>query len=1147
MQKTALCDRNAVAIGIISSILNTCRLLKIPVRPFRFLNQTLLVMKLTLILIIAGLVNVQAKSFSQSVTFSGKNVGITKVFKAIELQTGYTVFANKDLLKNIKPVSLSVKDMPLKDFLAAALQDQPVGYEIHNRTIFILTKNSRPSAPVVVGNEPVVEEVPLFVEIKGVITGAEGLPLEGATVTVKGTTISAVTDKDGRFTINALPEQYLIVSYVGYAATEVLVGNRTSISIVLQKVVGEIEQVVVTALGITKKVRTLTYNVQEIKGDDISSVNNGSFVNSLIGKVAGATINSSSAGNGSSSRVVMRGVKSINGNNNALYVIDGIPMPNNIRGQADDIFSGSGQTGDFVANINPDDIESVSVLSGPSAAALYGSAAANGVIVITTKKGQKNKTNISVSNTTSFSSPLILPKFQNTYGVSEVGSYYSWGEKLTTPSTYNPADFFQTGVNSTTSLNFSTGTDKSQTYLSVGNTSSNGIISNNDFNRFNFTARNTSSFLNDKMTLDVSFMMGLIGEKNMISQGQYFNPLVAVYLFPAGDDFNKVKAFERFNPSRNLMTQFWPYGDNGLMMQNPYWVTQRDIFRNNKERYMATVSLKYNLADWINVSGRVKMDRSNEKSAKEFAASTNTLFASETGYYSLNALDNRQIYAEGLVNINKTFREDYSLTANIGTAIEDIRFNQAMFGGRLQGVANLFTYANINRGLSEMSQSGFNRQKQSVFGSTQLGYKNMLFLDLTARNDWASTLAQASGQSFFYSSVGVSGVVTDLLNIQSDVLSFLKLRASYSEVGNEPDVFLTNPTYGLAGGFPVTQTRMPNPDLKPELTKSWEAGLNIALFKGALKIDATAYLSSTYNQFFEPTLSSASGFTSVIVNAGRVDNKGLEISARYTKRFGALTWSSYAAYSLNRNKIVQLLPGWTNPITGETVSLKELDMTGTGSYKMVLKEGGSMGDIYVNTLRVDEHGAIYVDPSSQTVASELNRFVFAGNSNPLYNLSWGNSFKWKGVGVSFLFAGRVGGVVVSNTQAMMDAFGVSQASADARDAGGALVNGRPVPAKEYYQVVGAGASGGIASMYTYGATNLRLAEASLGYDIPLNKWVRFIKSANVSFVGRNLLLLYNEAPFDPELTSNTQTYFQGIDYFMMPSLRSIGFSAKLNF
>lgn len=1105
------------------------------------LTKTLLVMKLTLLFLIAGLLNAHAKSYAQHVTFSGKNVAITKVFNAIEAQTGYTVFANKELLRQVKPVTLAVKNMPLKDFLSTVLNNQPVGFEIHNRTIFITVKHAE------VKQEAIMPEPPPYVEINGQVMGSDGVQLEGATVAIKGTSNSVMTGAEGRFTINALPGQTLVISFIGYKTTEVAIGNLTTIRVTLEKEIEVIDQVVVTALGITRRSKTLTYNVQEIKGGDISTVNNGSFVNSLVGKVAGATINSSSAGTGSSSRVIMRGVKSLFGNNNVLYVIDGIPMPNPIRGQAEDIFSGAGQTGDFVANINPDDIESLSVLSGPSAAALYGSVAANGVIVITTKKGSKNTTNLSLANTTSFSSPLILPEFQNTYGQSETGSYYSWGDKLTTPSTYKPEDFFQTGVNSTSSLSFSTGTDRSQTYISLGHVKANGIIPNNDFGRTNFTARNTATFLDGKLNLDVSFMASVVDEQNMISQGQYFNPLVAVYLFPPGDDFNRVKAFERFDPARNLMTQWWSYGDNGLMMQNPYWVTHRTLFENKKERYMGTLTLRYAIKDWLSVQGRLKMDKSIEKNERKFAAGTNLLFASENGFYSLNSLDNRQFYAEGLVSVNKKLNEALNLTANVGTAVEDIVGNQDLFGGRLLGVANLYTYTNINRAIADVSQTGFKRQKQSVFGNAQLGYKNMVFLDITGRNDWASTLAGSSTNSFAYPSVGLSAVMTDLFDIQSDKLSYLKLRVSYSEVGNEPDFGLTNPTYPLAGGFPVTQTRMPNPDLKPELTKSVEAGFNAALFRGALRIDATFYLSRTYNQFFEPTLSSSSGYTSVIVNAGRVDNKGVEISARYSKKFGELNWSSYATYTLNRNKIVELLPGWTVPGTGEVISLRELNMSGTGSYKMMLTEGGSIGDIYVNTLRVDEHGAIYVDPGSQTVAAEVNKFVYAGNSNPKYTAGWGNTFNWKGINLNVLFSARVGGIVVSNTQAIMDAFGVSKTSADARDNGGAIVNGRPIPAKEYYSVVGAGASGGIASMYTYSATNVRLAELAIGYDLPVRKFGKFVKRANVSLVGRNLFLLYNEAPFDPELTSNTQTYFQGIDYFMMPSLRSLGFSVKLDF
>lgn len=1107
-------------------------------------RKTLLVMKLTFFLFSIAFFTVSANSFSQvgKVTIRVKNETLSKVFDEIESQTRYALFYKKDVLNDQRIVTVNAVNAEVRDVLNELLAEEGLSYNVLDNSIVIAPKSSgKLNASKAVQQQTKT--------ITGKVKDGFGDAIPGVSVFVKGTTNGTITDIDGNFSLTISSEtDILVLSFVGMKTKEMLIGSQSYFDIVLEDDAFGLDEVVVTALGIEKEAKSLSYNVQQLSGSDVNRVSDANFVNNLNGKIAGVTINSSSTGVGGSSRVVMRGVKSISGNNNALYVINGVPMPNLMSEQPEGVFAGAGQTGDGISNINPDDIESISVLSGPSAAALYGSSASNGVIIITTKKGHKDKLSVNISNSTIFSSPFILPKFQNTYGQSESGSYYSWGEKLTTPSTYKPADFFQTGVNITNSISLSTGSENSQTYVSAGTVNSQGIIHNNNYDRYNLSIRNTSIFFDGKMTMDVGFMTSNVKEQNMISQGQYFNPLIAVYLFPPGDDFSKVQVYERYDASRNFKTQFWPYGDQGLSMQNPYWITERNKFINHKERYMTNASLKYEFANWINLSGKVKMDKSNDRYEKKFNASTNTLFASENGYYSLNSTETRQIYGEALLSINKYFNNQlFNLTANIGSSIEDVVYDQDMYGGKLHGVANLFTYANVNTSTSESSQSGYHKQKQSVFASSQLGYRSMVYLDVTARNDWASTMAMSDSKSFFYPTIGLSGIITDIFGFSSNLMSYMKLRVSYSEVGNEPDLFLTIPTYSMASGYPVTQTRMPNTDLKPERTKSWETGANFVFFKNKLRVDATLYKSSTFNQFFEPTLSSSSGYTSVIVNAGQIDNKGIEISARYSEKFGRLNWTSYLTYSLNRNKIVELLPGWKNPVTGEVISLTELDMGGTGSYKMVLKEGGSMGDIYVNTLKTDEHGAIYVHPSDQVVVADANNFVYAGNSNPKYNLGWGNDLKWEGISLGFLFSARVGGIVVSNTQAIMDAFGVSKASADARDNGGALVNGRPIPAREYYQTVGGGSSGGIGSMYCYSATNVRLSELTLGYDIPVKNWNNWIKSANVSFVGRNLFFIYNKAPYDPELTANTGTYYQGVDYFMLPSLRNLGFSVKLQF
>ena len=975
-------------------------------------------------------------------------------------------------------------------------------------------------------------------QISGKVTDTAGEPLIGASVFVEGnTTVGTVTDFDGVYTLT-VPEgsTALVFSFIGMKDLTEQINGRAVVNAVLTAEFDALEATVVTAMGISKSEKSLSYNVQETKLENVTPV--GSFVNSLNGKVAGVTINTSSTGVGGASRVVMRGTKSISGNNNALYVIDGIPMPSLSGDQPEGVFAGAGQTGDGLASINPDDIESISVLSGPSAAALYGSSAANGVVIITTKKGTKDDFSVNFSNSTSFSNAYIMPRFQNTYGTTEAGSYQSWGEKRATPAAYSPKDFFQTGYNVTNSLSISTGTEKNQTYFSMASTNAEGIVRNNDFDRYNFSIRNTSNFLENKLTLDLSASFSHIREQNMISQGQYSNPIVPVYLFPAADDFERIKVYERYNAERGFKTQYWPY-ESDLSMQNPYWITDRQKFVNNKTRVMGAAQLKYQIAPWINISGRAKIDKNFETHEKKFSASTLELLARDSKYgsYAKRDIDNTQIYAEALLNINKYFLDNQlSLTATLGTNMEYTNFNDQSIEGGLKQVANVFSIANIDKNHQQtyIDASGYKIMKQAVFANVQLGWKSMVYLDVTARNDWTSTFANSNYKSFFYPTVGLSGIFTEIFpGLKGNVLSYLKARVSYSEVGNDPEPFLTIPTYAITMGNVNIATRRPNADLQPERTKSWEVGLNTYWFNNRLKIDATFYQSRTYNQFFENTLSTATGYSSEIINAGQVNNQGIELSASWDQTFDCgFNWRTYMTYSHNENKIVSL-------------PLEKLELGGMAGMKTVLKEGGSMGDIYVTSLKVDEHGAIYVHPSNQTVTADYNTYVYAGDTAPKHLLSWGNEFNFKGFNLGFLFNARLGGVAVSKTQAVMDYYGISQATADARNNGGALVNGKLIPAKEYYQTIGAGS--GVLSQYVYDATNVRLAELTFGYSFPVQNWCKWLKGLNVSFVAHNLAMIYMNAPFDPEMTSSTGTYGMGVDYFMQPSTRNLGFSVKLKF
>lgn len=989
------------------------------------------------------------------------------------------------------------------------------------------------------------------VSVTGVITDENGGPMIGASVVEQGTTPvnGVVTDLDGTYTIKvAGPESVLVISCIGYSDFTVTVGGRNQINAQLEPDALLLDQTVVTAMGITKSEKSLSYNVQQLALETINPT--GTFVNSLNGKVAGVTINQSSTGVGGSSRVVMRGAKSISGNNNALYVVDGIPMPNLQSGQPDGIYAGAGMSGDGLASINPDDIETISVLSGPSAAALYGSAAANGVVLITTKKGAKDSFEINYANTTMFSQAYMMPSFQNIYGPTEQGSYQSWGDKLATPSTWNPRDYFRTGLNENNSISISAGNGRNQTYFSAAANVADGIVQSNNFSRFNFTFRNTTSFLKDKLTLDINANYAIVNEQNMIAQGEYSNPVVPVYLFPAGNDWNQIMIYERFNGERNMKTQYWPYA-NEHNMQNPYWISERQKFDNDKHRLMASVALKYQPFKWLNITGRAKIDNNSEVHSKMFNASTYNLFAGENGFYSKNSNNTTQSYAEILANVNKYFVNDkLNLTATVGANVENIEYGQNVFEGSLASVANLFTYANIeqNGSKTNFSESGYHKNKQAVFANIQIGWDSMVYLDFTARNDWSSTLAASDYKSFFYPTAGISIIPTEILKVlqTGDILNYWKLRVSYSEVGNDPDVFLTIPTYPISKGSPVTTTRMPNTNLQPERTKSLEFGTNIHLFKNKLKIDATYYRSSTYNQFLESALSASSQYTSVIVNAGQVDNRGIELSASFSQDIGKIgNWTTYFTYSHNQNTVVSLLKDWHVEATGETISINTLDVGGMTGVKNMLTEGGSMGDIYVRGLMTDEHGAVYVHPQSNQIYVDQNNWIYAGDTTPKHNLSWGNDFSIAGVTFGFLFTARLGGVVVSKTQQVLDYYGISQNSADARLAGGAMVNGYRLPAQAFYQTVGA--DNGATSLYVYSADNIRLAEVSLGYTIPLYKWVKWIKSINISAQANNVAMLLCKAPFDPEMTANTGTYNQGIDYFMQPSTRSCGFSVKVKF
>ncbi|MFS2921864.1 MULTISPECIES: SusC/RagA family TonB-linked outer membrane protein [unclassified Bacteroides] len=1097
-------------------------------------------MRISLILLFAVVLQLSAENgYAQRtrIPISMNNASIEQVLNKIEEISDFVFLYNDKTIQTNRIVSVRNTNGKIMDILDEVFRGTNIVYTVVDKQIILSTNKL-----------DVVAQNPSF-PLKGVVKDVKGEPLIGVNVKVKGAGKGTITDFDGKFILQVVKGDILEISYVGYVSQSIKISDSKALDIVLTEDTKVLNEVVVTALGLKRETKSLTYNVQQVSSDEITKVKDVNMMNSLAGKVAGVSINSSSAGIGGGARVVMRGTKSISGNNNALYVVDGVPLPSSYGTQPGGRYEGAGQSGDGISYFNSDDIESISVLSGSAAAALYGSAAANGVVLITTKKGAAGKTSVSYNNNSTFYSPFVMPKFQNSYG-SEPGEWFSWSSKLDTPSSYDVNDFFQTGYNVANTVSLTTGNDKNQTYVSVGTVNGRGIIHNNDLDRYNFSARNTASMLNDKLHLDVSFMYSNVKEQNMLAQGEYGNPLVPVYLFPRGEDIEKYRYYERYDIERNIDVQYWPLGENGLSMQNPYWVTDRNMYINKKDRFLTSASLKYEITNWLNVSARAKMDRDIVHNERKMYASTLTVLAenSDKGAYIETEQNVTQYYADVMANVNKYFADDkWNVTATLGASLLDLNSRTLTLGGGLLTVPNRFTVNNIDTsGKLTYRRGNYHDRTNSLFATASVGYKGMVYVDGALRSDWLSALAGTKHKSILYPSVGASAILTDAFNIKSDILSYAKIRLSYSEVGNAPSRFSAITTYSVYGGL-TTTSYFPIKDLKPERTYSWETGLNLALFENKLTLDATVYRSYTKNQLFSPEISTTTGYSSIYVNAGKVTNEGIELALGYKQKIGQVDWKTTLLWSLNRNKVNQLLPEYTNDELGVTVRLDEMDVYSMGGAKKRLTVGGSMGDLYANILRTDEHGHIWLDSKSNTIQTEKNNYIYVGNTNPKYVLSWRNEFFWRGISLGFMINARVGGRGASATQAVLDYYGVSETSAKARDNGGVLVNGYKYDAQSWYQTVGGNGVDFVGSCYIYDMTNVRLGELSIGYDIPINKWCKFIKELNVSLVGRNLLMIYCKAPFDPETTAGTGTYNQGMDYFMQPSLRSMGFSAKVTF
>lgn len=992
--------------------------------------------------------------------------------------------------------------------------------------------------------------------VRGRVVDVSGEPLIGATIREKGGTRGTVTDIEGNFILSVPDSAVLQVSFVGYESIEVSVGGRKTLEIQLRENTVMLDNVIITALGLEKKEASLAYSIQKVKGEELTRMKEVNMITALAGKAAGVQINKNSSGIGGSAKVSLRGIRSASGDNQPLYVIDGVPMLNIGTEQAYSAIGGTANAGnrdggDGISNLNPEDVESISILKGAPAAALYGSQAANGVILITTKKGNTaGQRNIYFSTGLTFDKAFSLPKMQNCYGVSDVVD--SWGEKAYLPTSNELNDFFRTGLTSITSVSVNYGNEKIQTYFSYANTTGRGIVDKNQLTKHNINLRETAVMFNQRLKLDgnVNVMRQIVKNKP-VSGGFYMNPLVGLYRFPRGEDLSYYKDnYEIYDPERKLGIQNWHTFTEDFE-QNPYWIQNRIQSKETRMRSIISLSANLRINSWLTVQARGSVDYISDKMRQKFYASTAPALCGANGRYIEMDYQETLIYGD-VMAMGKRKWEDFALDVAIGGSINDKNVNSTRYDSKNASLkyANVFNLANIvmNGSASIDQKIDSRRQLQSVFGTAQVGYQDKVFLDLTARNDWASTLAYTSHEKsgFFYPSAGLSFLIDKWIQLP-EWISFAKLRGTYSKVGNDIPQFITNSVSHItAGGELQANDAAPFKEMEPEMTHSVEVGTEWRFFQSRLGFNLTYYRTNTHNQFFKLPALAGDMYAYRYVNAGDIQNRGWELTVDATPVLTPdFTWKTSLNFSSNRNKIKELHEELKELVYGPS--------SFSSSYAMKLVKGGSIGDIYGKAFVRDAEGNIVYQTEGDhkglpTVEGEGNT-IKVGNANPRFIMGWNHTFSYKGFSLYFLLDWRYGGKILSQTQAEMDLYGVSQVTALARDRGYVTLEGQQIDnVKGFYKNI-VGGRAGVTEYYMYDATNLRLREVSLNYTFP-KKWMqktKVLKDLQLAFVARNLCFLYKKAPFDPDLVLSTGNDNQGIEVFGMPTTRSLGFTVKCEF
>ncbi len=1042
------------------------------------------------------------------------------------------------------------------------------------------------------------------VTIKGTVTSAEdGLPIPSVAVAVRGTTLGTLTDGAGNYSVNVPSSAAtLTFTFVGMKTVTETIGGRTTIDVVMQTDMLGLDEVVVTALGITREKKALGYSVTDVKGDAVSNTRETNIVNALQGLAPGVQITRASSSVGSSSQILIRGIKSF-GDNQPLWVVDGTPISNSS--------SGAGQYGgvDFgnnAADIDPENIESISILKGANAAALYGSRARNGVVLVTTKKGKSGQVRVSLSNSTAFDQVAYLPTYQNMYGQGTGGSEFnydeyvagggtlsypdycaensfsyvdgmgggvfdgydeSWGPRLDdglllpqfnspyneetgeyTPTPWishpdNVKSFFETGLTMTTSLSLEGGNDVLAGRVNFTNQTERGIIPNTDQNR-NQIGLSTTANISPKLQAVVNINYAITSNDNLPGQGYDANNIMQSIGGWFGRQVDMTDLKENWE---TWMPNGMPYNWNSNYHNNPYWTVYKNTNSRKRERVYGNVSLSYQLTDWLSLMGRYGIDYYNEFRKAVTYEGSNESLPGNGGFFDQNNRDNKEANADIFLNFQKDFGSKWQLSGNIGANYRRVDYNYSALGTAQLTVPNWFDIANVKGSpTTDMYMSEY--ESNSIFASANVGFMNQLFLDLTIRNDWSSTLPPANW-SYPYWSASLGWIFTETFGLGGEILSYGKLRGSYAKVGSDTSPYQILPVYNSVSPAynGVTQfdfpSRMSPADLLPEQTASTEFGLEMKFFNNRLGFDVSYFDMVTTDQIMTVNISTSTGFLTKAINAGEIETSGVEVALMgEIVRNSNFMWSAVLNWTKTQTVVNELAPGVTSYVLNSSWSPTTIEA----------RPGEPFGQIYGIAYLRDENGNKLVEDGYYQATSAP---VVCGNTQADWIGSLNNLFKYKNLNANILVDVKWGGDIYSVTKWFGDYAGVTEATVkDNLRETGAIADGIDVNTEQKNTVA-------VDPEYFFGdywgktepgvidGTYIKLREIGISYDIKVKN--SFVKMLNVGLYGRNLALLYrdpsNDIRIDPEAAYGTGTAAVGIEQYTLPPVRTTGFKLRVDF